>query len=232
MERLTPEEWERRCASAGPRLAAVLQRRATVLALKMQSRAVENATTRPRSRSGRLRQSIAGRVVQTGRVVATVEGVSSQLSLFGRTVQGSPLSAILSAGGRTGGKNTVYARLQDQGGTIRPVRRKWLALPDDSIIGNKDTRQPIVSSPRLYPGKLWFHLIRDGSGPSALAVLLERVGGENVARWWLRKETEVPATGFARRAWWDTRAEIPRTLGDALDVAFRAPGSIAGEGSA
>ncbi len=225
MERLTPEEWERRCASAGPRLAAVLQRRATVLALKMQSRAVENATTRPRSRSGRLRQSIAGRVVQTGRVVATVEGVSSQLSLFGRTVQGSPLSAILSAGGRTGGKNTVYARLQDQGGTIRPVRRKWLAIPTPEVKTAAGVAR--YASPRDYPEPLRFQYLFFG-----LAALVERVGGEDVVRWWLRKKTEVPATGFARRAWWDTRAEIPGTLGDAFNVAFRAPGSIAGEGSA
>jgi len=196
----------------------------------MQSRAVENATTRPRSRSGSLRRSIAGRVVQTGRVVARVEGVSSQLSLFGRTVQGSPLSAILSAGGRTGGENTVYARLQDQGGTIRPVRRKWLALPTPEVKTAAGVAR--YASPRDYPEPLRFRLIRDGSGPSALAALVERVAGEEVVRWWLRKETEVPATGFARRAWWDTRAEIPRTLGDALNVAFRAPGSIAGEGKA
>lgn len=226
MERLTPEEWERRCASAGPRLAAVLQRRATVLALKMQSRAVENATRRPRSRSGSLRRSIAGRVVQTGRTVSAVDN-SGQVQLFGRTVQGSPLSAILSAGGRTGGRNLIYARIQDQGGTIRPVRRKWLALPTPEVKTAAGVAR--YASPRDYPEPLRFRLIRDGSGPSALAALVERVGGEDVVRWWLRKETEVPATGFARRAWWDTRAEIPRTLGDALAVAFRAPGSIAGE---
>lgn len=191
----------------------------------MQSRAVENATTRPRSRSGRLRQSIAGRVVQTGRVVATVEGVSSQLSLFGRTVQGSPLSAILSAGGRTGGKNTVYARLQDQGGTIRPVRRKWLAIPTPEVKTAAGVAR--YASPRDYPEPLRFQYLFFG-----LAALVERVGDEDVVRWWLRKKTEVPATGFARRAWWDTRAEIPGTLGDAFNVAFRAPGSIAGEGSA
>jgi len=228
MERLTPEEWERRCASAGPRLAAVLQRRATVLALKMQSRAVENATRRPRSRSGSLRRSIAGRVVQTGRTVSAVDN-SGQVQLFGRTVQGSPLSAILSAGGRTGGQNLIYARIQDQGGTIRPVRRKWLAIPTPEMKTGAGVAR--YASPRDYPVPLRFRLFRDGSGPSALAALVERVGGKDVVRWWLRKETEVPATGFARRAWWDTRAEIPRTLGDALDVAFRAPGSIAGEGS-
>lgn len=226
METLSPEEWERRCASAGPRLAAVLQRRATALALKMQSRAVGNATRRPRSRSGSLRRSLAGRVIQTGRVVASVVGESSQFSLFGRTVQGMPLSVTLSAGGRTGGENVVYARLQDQGGTIRPVRRKWLALPDKSV--KNESGQPRYASPRDYPGKLWFHLVREGSGRDALALLLERVGGKNVTRWRLRKEVEVPATNFARRAWWDTRSEVPRVLGDALDVAFRGPGTIAG----
>lgn len=224
MERLSPEEWERRCASAGPRLAAVLQRRATVLALKMQSRAVENATTRPRSRSGSLRRSIAGRVVQTGRTVSAVDK-SGQVQLFGRTVQGSPLSAILSAGGRTGGRNLIYARIQDQGGTIRPVRRKWLAIPTPEVKTAAGVAR--YASPRDYPEPLRFQYLFFG-----LAALVERVGDEDVVRWWLRKKTEVPATGFARRAWWDTRAEIPGTLGDAFNVAFRAPGSIAGEGSA
>ena len=224
MERLTPEEWERRCASAGPRLAAVLQRRATVLALKMQSRAVENATTRPRSRSGSLRRSIAGRVVQTGRTVSAVDK-SGQVQLFGRTVQGSPLSAILSAGGRTGGRNLIYARIQDQGGTIRPVRRKWLAIPTPEVKTAAGVAR--YASPRDYPEPLRFQYLFFG-----LAALVERVGDGDVVRWWLRKKTEVPATGFARRAWWDTRAEIPGTLGDAFNVAFRAPGSIAGEGSA
>lgn len=190
----------------------------------MQSRAVENATTRPRSRSGSLRRSIAGRVVQTGRTVSAVDK-SGQVQLFGRTVQGSPLSAILSAGGRTGGRNLIYARIQDQGGTIRPVRRKWLAIPTPEVKTAAGVAR--YASPRDYPEPLRFQYLFFG-----LAALVERVGDEDVVRWWLRKKTEVPATGFARRAWWDTRAEIPGTLGDAFNVAFRAPGSIAGEGSA
>ena len=63
-----------------------------------------------------------------------------------------------------------------------------------------------------------------------LAALLERVGGKNVARWWLRKEVEIPATGFARKAWQATQAEVPSVLQDALDVAYETPGSIAGDG--
>ena len=60
-------------------------------------------------------------------------------------------------------------------------------------------------------------------------MLLEKVGDKNVGRWWLRKEVEIPASGFARRAWFKTRSEVPQTLGDAVDVAYRAPGSIAAE---
>lgn len=229
MEILTPEEWERRCSSAGPRLARVLQRRAAALALSMQSRAVGNATKRPRSRTGNLRRSIAGRVLQTGRKVAEVDGESAQLSLFGRTVQGSPLTAILSAGGRVkDGSNVIYARVQDRGATVRPVERKWLALPDSSVKTPAGVAR--YASPTDYPKKLWFHVIREGSGKSALAVLLERVGNKNVGRWWLRKEVEIPATGFARKAWQATQAEVPSVLGDALDVAYETPGSIAGDG--
>ena len=222
-ETLTPEEWERRCSEAGPRLARVLQRRATALALKMQSRAVGNATRRPRSRTGNLRRSIAGRVIQTGRVVAAVEGESSQLSLFGRTVQGRPLSVVLSAGGRTGGADVVYARAQDEGiEALRPKRRKWLALPTRQVkTAAGVSRYP---SPRDYPAALRFRLIRGGVGKSALAALVERVAGRDVVRWWLRKEVQIPATGFARRAFVATEREVPNVLRDAVEVAF-------GEGS-
>lgn len=228
METITPEEWERRCADAGPRLARVLQRRAAALALQMQSRAVLNATTKPRSRNGYLRRSLAGRVIQTGRTVASVEGTSSQLSLFGRTSQGTPLSVILSAGGRTGGQNVIYARIQDQGGVVRPVNRQWLAIPDDSVKEPRGT--PRFASPLDYPRKLWFHVIRPGSGPQALAALLERVGGKSVARWWLRKQVTIPATRFAFNAWNETQSEVPSTLRDVVDVAYATPSSVAGDG--
>lgn len=217
-ETLTPEEWERRCSSAGPRLAQVLQRRATALALRMQSRAVDNATTRPRSRTGSLRRSIAGRVLQTGQRVAEVDA-AGQASLFGQTVQGSPLSVVLSAGGRTGGQNVIYARAQDEGiEALRPTRRQWLALPDSSVKTAAGVAR--YASPRDYPSPLRFVPVRGGAGRSALALLVERVGGQDVVRWWLRKEVKIPATRFAYRAWDDTRAEVPATLRDAVAVAF------------
>jgi len=209
-ETLTPEEWERRCSSAGPRLARVLQRKAAALALRMQSRAVDNATTRLNKPTGNLRRAIAGRVIQTG-----------------RTVQGSPLSVVLSAGGRVAGaENVIYARIQDQGGNVRPVNRQWLAIPDKST--KTPAGRPRFASPRDYPRPLWFHVIRGGTGKSALAVLLERVGGENVGRWWLRKEVDIPASYYARDAFRATQAQVPATLGDAVEVAFDVPGSVSG----
>ena len=226
METLTPEEWQRRCENAGPRLAKILQRKAAALALQMQSRAVRNATSKPRSRTGTLRRSIAGRVLQAGRTVAKVEGVGSQLKGSGQAIQGAPLSVILSAGGRTGGRNVIYARIQDQGGQVRPVNRQWLALPDSSVKTPAGVSR--YASPRDYPGNLWFRMIRSGSGKQALAVLLERVGGNNVARFWLRKEVEIPATRFAFRAWDQTRAEVPSRLRDALEVSFKSPSTAAG----
>lgn len=218
-ETLTPEEWERRCSEAGPRLARVLQRKAAALALRMQSRAVDNATTRPRSRTGSLRRSIAGRVVQTGRTVASVDS-AGQASLFGRTVQGSPLSVVLSAGGRTGGADVVYARAQDEGiEALRPKRRKWLALPTPDVKTAAGVAR--YASPRDYPTPLRFRLIRGGVGKTALAALVERVAGEDVVRWWLRKEVQIPATGFARRAFVETEREVPNVLRDAVEVAFQ-----------
>ncbi len=223
MERLSVEEWERRCENAGPRLARVLQRRATALALKMQSRAVGNATKNPRSRTGALRRSIAGRVVQTGRTLARVEGVSSQVETSGRAMQGAPLSVFLSAGGRTGGKNLIYARIQDQGGVVRPVRAKWLAIPTDSVKTPGGAAR--YASPRDYPNPLRFQYLFFG-----LAALIEdKKNADGVVRWWLRKKTTIPASKFAQKAWLATRREVPRTLDDAVRVAMDVPGSITGE---
>lgn len=192
MERLTPQELADRIASAQPRLAKIIERKAVALALMLEGDAKGNATESPRSRTGNLRRSIAGSVDDTPR------GLAVQLR----------------AGGRHNGEDVVYARLQELGGKITPKRAKWLAIPDKTVKTPAGaSRYP---SPRNYPGKLWFHVIEE----NRRAVLLERVGGKNVGRWWLRKETNIKPKRYLKRAVDKNAPKVPTLLADALRVSL------------
>ncbi len=191
-ERLTPQELADRLAAAQPRLAEIIQRKAIALALMLEGDAKGNATESPRSRTGNLRRSIAGSVDDTPR------GLAVQLR----------------AGGRHGGKDVVYARLQELGDKITPKHAKWLAIPDDSVKTPAGVAR--YPSPRNYPGKLWFHVIEE----NRRAVLLERVGGKNVGRWWLRKETNIKPKLYLKRAVDKNAPKVPTLLADALRVSL------------
>jgi len=79
------------------------------LSLEAEARAKVNATSRPRVRSGRLRQSIQG--------------------LWDPTRE----RLVLRSGGRAGGGSVRYARAQDMGAVIRPTRTQYLAIPLDAV---------------------------------------------------------------------------------------------------
>tara|TARA_Y100000310_G_C20513128_1_gene729861 strand:- start:369 stop:884 length:516 start_codon:yes stop_codon:yes gene_type:complete len=88
-------------------LALALRRIAIKTALRAEAGSKMNATQRLRVRSGRLRNSIAGKVEP----------------------RPGGLAVVLSAGGRTGGADVAYAGIQERGGTIRPKRGRYLAIP-------------------------------------------------------------------------------------------------------
>lgn len=189
---MTPEELAERLQGMQPRLAAILQRKAIAFALMLEGDAKANATERPRSRTGLLRRSIAGTVQDTD---------------TGITVQ-------LSAGGRHGGRDVIYARVQELGDRIVPKTAKWLAIPDDSVkTAAGVARYP---SPRNYPGKLWFHVIEE----NRRAVLLERIGGRNVGRWWLRKEANIKPKRYLARSVDANVPKLPTLLSDALRLSL------------
>lgn len=188
---MTPQQLAERLQGMQPRLAAILQRKAIAFALMLEGDAKANATERPRSRTGLLRRSIAGTVQDTD---------------TGITVQ-------LSAGGRHGGRDVIYARLQELGGTIRPVRRRWLAIPTDEVkTAAGVARYP---SPRNYPGRLFFHQKSAG-----LAMLLEKVDGRSVVRWWLRKETTITPKRYLARSVDRNVPKLPTLLSDALRLSL------------
>lgn len=125
-----------------------LRRMGIRLAFKAEEQAKLNATDRLRVRSGRLRNSIAG------------------------TTADSPtgIQVRLSAGGRTGGRDVRYARIQERGGTIEPLRRQFLTYP---VHPSLFTAAGVLRFPsaRMVP-----NLFYDGSGKTP--VLRSSITGE------------------------------------------------------
>jgi len=124
------------------------------LALLMEVRAKQFATSRLRRRSGALAGSIQG----------------------SRSEGGAGLAARLAAGGA----GVAYARLQDAGGVVE-AKGKKLAIP--LPMAETPSGLPRYSSPRDVPGLFFFTskagntigATRDGPGLTPLFVLKERV---------------------------------------------------------
>lgn len=187
----TPEQFAESLRSAGQTtFAQSLARRAVGLALFAESEAKQNAGRRLRVRSGNLRRSIAGTV-------------QNQLR--------SP-QVVLSAGGRVeGGGEVPYATTQEFGGTIRPKRVKWLAIPNE--IARTPAGAARYKTARDYPRPLAFvHL----GGPRAMLWDAQ----EEVAAYALLKKVEIKPKWYARDAMRATERragpDLAGTLADAL----------------
>ena len=109
MAEITIQEWRDRIEKLGAgEFRRRLNQRLTRAALDTEARAKLNATSRPKVRSGRLRNSIRAFVLDEGR---------------------GP-SIVLQAGGTSGGAGqVVYARVQEYGATIRAKGDGWLKIP-------------------------------------------------------------------------------------------------------
>lgn len=103
---MTPSELAANLERLERELPGELRRLLTATALSAEAKAKVNATTSPKVRSGRLRASITG----------TVEQVAGDFAI------------VLRAGTRDGGA-VAYARIQEEGGTIRPKRGRFLKIP-------------------------------------------------------------------------------------------------------
>ena len=175
--------WAKRLhEAAGGELRRVLYRELVGVALDAEGRAKANATTSPMARTGALRRSIAGEVA------TRTDG----------------LRLVLSAGGRTGGQDLRYAALQEYGGIIRPVRRKWLTIPMPAAQTRAGvTRGGARSFPDLrfvqgrQAGVAW--LVRDvGRGKTARTELMFK----------LVKRSEIKPKRYLARAWEQVPADV------------------------
>lgn|GEM_PF-4950478 len=165
---LTPAEFAAlltKTAQAG-RVKDVIAAALVATGLKGEALAKLSVTTGGKSglnrRSGDLANSIASRVEDGP--------------------QGPELS--LSAGGRHGGNDVVYARIHEVGGTIRPKRAKFLTIPTQEA----KTRAGVARVPSARDMDLSW-----AQGKSGQPMLIDSSG---VAMFILKREVKIPARPF------------------------------------
>ena len=134
----------------------------------------------------------------------------------GTAASGGFADIVLSAGGRQpGGKSVRYARIQEEGGTIRP-RGKYLAVPnkwDDAIASTlfQGSGQPRYASARDYPDPLSFFPNKGGGNAT-----LRNKDGQVV--YFLVRSVTLRGRHFLR----DGRRDSSKRVPDLLKRAVRA----------
>jgi hypothetical protein len=199
--------------AAGGAMRAELGKRLRNVATAMESAGRDNAKARMKTRSGLLRRSIGGFVRSEG---APRGGI-------GPLRQGADIEVGVQAGGVIlQGAEVVYAGIQERGGTVRPVRRRWLAIPTDSVKTKDGVSQ--YKTPRDFPRPLRFVQFRPDlaalievprrkakKAPPARRQRVARVerrprrqtrqrGSLGPVRWWLVKQTTIKAKWYLRDA--------------------------------
>lgn len=139
----TLDDFSRRLRELGEpqKRKALVRQRLTKAGLRGESLAKRLVTTRLKRRSGNLVNSIRHEIVESG---------TGQVSL------------VLTAGRLQSGRILPYARIQEQGGTVRPQRARYLSIPihPDVLTGTGVSR---FSSPRDVPVPLTFIVSKKGS---------------------------------------------------------------------
>lgn len=183
---MTPAQFADQLSASARALTVALRKDIATAALRAEARAKRNATTILRVRSGRLRASIRS-LVEPGKD----GGLDLKLS---------------AGGGREGGSTeVVYARIHELGGTIRPVKRKFLAIP--LPIARTPAGVSRYKTPRDVPD---LHVAQSKRGN----LLLVKPDG---TPWYvLRKRVDIPARPYLRPALEEASAALVPRLADTL----------------
>jgi hypothetical protein len=188
---LTPEQFADELHRAGEsEFARIIKNRAIQVALTGDAAAKRNATDRLRTRSGNLRRSI----------FASVAPVASGLDI------------VLQGGGRVqGGKDAPYLATQEEGATIVPRVKKWLAIPTDLAqtaagVGRYQTAYD-------YPTALQFVMLKPG-----LAMLWDPE--KEAPAYWLKKRVTIRGKWFMRDAFKSMQLRIPIEFDDAMQASL------------
>lgn len=146
-------------------------------------------------------QVAAGEIRRT--ILATFKGRTGNLARsFRETFLGSAKTGVASAGALS---DSVYAEIQDAGGTVRP-KRKYLAIPVPSA------NVPYGKWPRDYAkGELRF---KRGRGDSAL--LVDRAGKPIFA---LKKQVRITGRSYLATAAEASQPKLAEVMGQNVQVA-------------
>lgn len=161
---------------------------------------------------GRARANIRARLVQRSQSLVT--SVRHEL----RRVGGA-LESEVSVGGAYQGLRVPYARLQEYGGTVVPVRGKYLTIPVGPALNAVGLAR--YESARQAP-KLTF--IRAKSGPLLARITRGKEGAPDKIEVWyvLRTSTTLQPKRFLRDAWSEVVEALPGRLSAAAAAAVGA----------
>jgi len=162
-------------------ITRVMHRFAIRKAARLERFGKQNASSRLNVRSGRLRASISGSAMKDTRGNVVLQ---------------------LQAGGRD--KDVSYARIHEEGGTIRPVNAKFLTIPiSDKLFTGAGVQR--YKSVRDVPDPLTFAQSRKGQ-----PLLLHEVTGE--VFYILKKQVKIPRRPYLKPAVDRVSREIGREL--------------------
>lgn len=171
------------------RLAAAIQTTLAMATADLEDRARTNIRERMRERSRALLTSVRREMT---------------------TLDGGEMAGTVSVGGKWQGLDVPYARLQEYGGTVVPVRAKYLAIPVGPALNSVGLAK--YKSPRDAP-QLQF--VQSLKGNPLLVKLTKGAKGEppSVEVWYvLRRSVKLPARRYLRDAWTSIVAELPDRL--------------------
>ena len=185
MPTLTPQQFARLMRRSGPEIEREVQSTLTAAALAGEADAKLNATRLLRVRTGLLRNSIRGIVTQVG-------------------TGATGFVVTLRAGND---RNVKYARIQELGGTIRPRRSRYLAVPQDPGPALTGAGVQRYQSPRQVPG---LRVVPSGAGRLRLV--------DDDGRTWyhLVKQVRIRRKLYLRRAFDKMQRQLPQELAEAV----------------
>lgn len=179
-------------------------------------KAVTTAAALRGEREAKLRVGSGGRHTRTGRLRASITGSV--------VVKAGEWAISLRAGGNESGKGSVkYARLQEKGGTVRPTKSKFLAIPVGPALTAAGVSR--YASPRDVPG-----LVVAQTRGGQLVLLMGargKVGGKGrtvkagEVYFLLRRQVHVPGRPYLEPAADIVKLLLPGQVAGALTEVLR-----------
>ena len=195
---MTPEEAARRLRAVTPeRVITALRAGLTGAALKGQKAAVVNCKRVLRVRTGRLSQSIAGKIEP---------GAETDV-----------IRLTLAAGGRVaGGADVNYAATHEFGATITPKNAKMLRIPFPGGPALTGAGVDRFATPLRATGAGLFAIQKTAGGK--LVLVNTAAKGKAAGRPWyvLKRSVKIPARPFLRPAVDEVAATIPAVIEKAI----------------